>query len=168
MRERSRIITGSRDCKEEEGGAGHSTTKCKRLHPLRPSPFHNKHLWVFGKGDANEPGHAHQAINPPHRPGSLLGPSKVVRQPPNASLEGLEDDLPVLWGPTKEPLCRDNGNPKIHVDRLENVIVGDEEVGKGRQNPDVPRQVIAYEKYGGEGRSGGCLCQSSGIVFEKR
>jgi len=67
-----------------------------------------------------------------------------------------------------EPLGRDNGNPKIHVDRLEDVVVGDEEVRKGRQHSDVPRQVRAYESYGGEGRSRSCLSKNTGVVLEKR
>ena len=60
------------------GGAGRSATKSKRLHPLRPSPLHNEHFWVFGGCDTNEPGHTHQTIHPLHRPGSLLSSSKLV------------------------------------------------------------------------------------------
>ena len=70
--DQARIMTGSRDC-EEEGSAGHPAMRHRRLNQLRVSPLHNKHSWVFGGGDANEPSHAHQAINPPHQPGPLLG-----------------------------------------------------------------------------------------------
>ena len=54
------------------------------------------------------------------------------------------------------------------MNRLKNIIVGDEKVREGRRNPDPPWEVVTYEKYGGEGRERGCLGQSSGIVLEKR
>jgi len=54
------------------------------------------------------------------------------------------------------------------VNRLKNIVVGDEEVRKGRRDPDPPLQVVACEKYGGEGREGGSFSQSSGIVLEQR
>ena len=36
------------------------------------------------------------------------------------------------------------------MNRLENAVVGDEEVRKGLRNSDLPEQVVAYEKDGRE------------------
>ena len=40
--------------------------KEERLGPLWPSPHHHEHFRVLRGDDANELGHAHQTINPPH------------------------------------------------------------------------------------------------------
>jgi hypothetical protein len=68
--------------KETKPGVGHRLTrrarimtKEERLPPLGPSPHHHEHFRVLRGDDANELGHAHQTINPPYRPSSLLGPN---------------------------------------------------------------------------------------------
>lgn len=54
------------------------------------------------------------------------------------------------------------------MNRLKNIVVGDEEIRKGGRDPDLPRQVVAYEQYRGEGRRSGSFSQNSGIVLEQR
>ena len=97
---------------------------------LRPPPLHDKHSRVLRGDDANEFGHSHQTIDPPNRLGSLLGPSEVIRYSLDTSLEGLKDKLPVLLGPAQRPLGRDDRSTEADVDRLEDVVVRHEEVGK--------------------------------------
>ena len=109
-----------------------SKTRKEPLHLLGKSPLHNKYFWVFRGSDANEPNRAHHTINPSHRLSSLLVLCGLVRQPPNTPLEGLKDSLPVVWGPAEGPLSRDNGSLEIHMNRLEDVVDGDEKVRRGR------------------------------------
>ena len=126
------MSTSSRDWKiGEEWIWVQTSMKEEPLRPSRASPLHNEDFRVIRGRNANEPRHPLQTINSPHRPGALLCPSKFVRQPPNAPLKGLKDDLPILWGPAHGPLGRNDGSPEAHVNGLENVVEGDEEVGKG-------------------------------------